>query len=63
MGADKDVSLVVSVNNNGEPAYQCRVLLVIPSGFDLRNTKDCVQTEGNYSCLISEILKGSSEVS
>ncbi|XP_066152054.1 integrin alpha-PS5-like isoform X2 [Euwallacea fornicatus] len=61
LGLDKQMDLKIITNNNGEPAYQCKVKLVVPSGLELRNIKDCVKFEGNYTCLISELLVGSVE--
>ncbi|XP_066259605.1 integrin alpha-PS4-like [Euwallacea similis] len=61
LGLDKHVDLKVITNNNGEPAYQCKLKLVVPSGLKLRNIKDCIKSEGNYTCLISELLVGSIE--
>ncbi|CAG9768512.1 unnamed protein product [Ceutorhynchus assimilis] len=58
LGGDKQIDLKVLVNNNGEPAYQCVVMLVVPIGIELRNLKDCISTDTNYTCLISEKLVG-----
>ncbi|XP_019758184.2 integrin alpha-PS5 [Dendroctonus ponderosae] len=56
LGLNKEISLDVKVQNDGEPAYQCSVKLHGSDELLLRNAKDCTKNDDHYTCPFNEYM-------